>query len=272
MGDGSEKLNYTEKDHTFAICAYKESSYLEECIQSVKAQVVLGKIIMVTSTPNDYINGMAKKYDIPLYIREGKSDIADDWNFAYVHADTELVTITHQDDVYCENYLQEGLYNINKAKEPLIFFSDYGEMRNSKLVIANRLLLIKKLMLFPLRYRLFWRVKFVRRMILALGSAICCPSVILVKPNLPEKVFERGYKSNIDWQAWEKISRLKGSFVYRNSVLMLHRIHQESETTKIIENSNRTQEDYDMYRKFWPKWVADILIKLYSKSQDSNAI
>ena len=31
---------YKSCDHTFAICAYKESQYLEECIKSVKNQTV----------------------------------------------------------------------------------------------------------------------------------------------------------------------------------------------------------------------------------------
>ena len=96
-------MKYTEKDHTFAICAYKESQYLEECILSVKNQTVLGEIVMITSTPNQYIRQLAEKYNIPLYTRNGESNIADDWNFAYEHAKTELVTITHQDDIYCKN-------------------------------------------------------------------------------------------------------------------------------------------------------------------------
>ncbi len=265
-------MNYTKKDHTFAICAYKESSYLEECIRSVKNQLVQGKIIMVTSTPNEYINGLAKKYDIPVYIREGKSDIADDWNFAYSKADTGLVTITHQDDVYCENYLKEVLDNVNKAKNPLICFSDYGEIRDGEIVTDNHILKIKKIMLFPLRNTKLWTSRFVRRRILSMGSAICCPSVTFVKKALPEEVFERGYRSNLDWQAWEKLSKLAGSFVYCNKVLMLHRIHRDSTTTQIIADSNRTREDFDMYCRFWPKWMAYLLIIFYSKSQDSNAI
>ena len=52
-----KKLN----NHTFAICAYKESQYLEECIQSLKKQTVKSNIIMCTSTPNDYIKDLAKK-------------------------------------------------------------------------------------------------------------------------------------------------------------------------------------------------------------------
>ena len=265
-------MRYTEKEHTFAICAYKESPYLEECIQSVKRQSVRGNVVIVTSTPCEYISELASKYEIPLFVREGKSDIAADWNFAYACAETELVTITHQDDVYCENYLETVLHSLQSARKPLIFFSDYGEIREEKLITSSTLLNVKKVLLFPLRYRVLWSSRFVRRRILSLGSAICCPSVTLVKCNLPKIIFESGYQSNIDWQAWEKISHLDGSFVYSNTVIMFHRIHQESETTKIIESSNRTKEDYDMYCKFWPQWIARILIKLYAKSQESNTI
>lgn len=261
-----------KEDHTFAICAYKESVYLEECIRSVINQKVKSNVLIATSTPNDYIKNLAEKYQIPLYVRDGKSDIAEDWNFAYAQAKTKLVTITHQDDVYCENYLQVVLEKANKAKKPLIVFSDYGEIRGKKTVTDNRLLKIKKIMLFPLRNSLFWPNRFIRRRILSFGSAICCPSVTFVKGALPEIVFESGYKSDLDWQAWEKLSRLKGSFVYCNSVLMLHRIHEESATTQIIAESNRTKEDYDMYCKFWPKWIAKLLIRFYAKSQDSNVV
>ena len=261
---------YRAENHTFAICAYKESKYLEECVLSVVNQRVKSNILIATSTPNEYIEKIASKYQIPLYIRNGKSDIAQDWNFAYGKAKTQLVTITHQDDVYCDNYLEDILKSINQSVKPLIVFGNYGEIRGDKIVTENRLLNVKKLMLYPLKCKAFWKSRFIRRRILSLGSAICCPSVTFVRECLPEVVFESGYKSDLDWQAWEKLSRLKGSFVYCNTVLMLHRIHEESATTQIIADSNRTKEDYDMYCKFWPKWIAKCLIKLYEKSQDSN--
>ena len=52
---------------------------------------------------------------------------------------------------------------------------------------------------------------------------------------------------------------------------MYHRIHEESETTNSIENNIRTQEDYEMYLLFWPKFIASLLLNYYKKSQDTNA-
>lgn len=268
----TSKTFFTAEDHTFAICAYEESKYLEECILSVKKQRVKSNILIATSTPNEYIQHLAVKYQIPLCIREGKSDIAEDWNFAYRQAKTKLVTITHQDDVYCDNYLGDVLQAVNRATDPLIVFGNYGEIRGADIVTDNRLLNVKKVMLYPLRNKLLWTSRFVRRRILSFGSAICCPSVAFVKKNLPEVLFESGYKSDLDWQTWEKLSKLSGSFVYCNTILMLHRIHEESATTQIIADCNRSKEDYDMYCKFWPNWFAKLLIKFYAKSQDSNTI
>ena len=62
-------------DHTFAICAYKQSPYLEECVKSLKNQTYSSKIIMVTSTPNDYIEKICQKHEVPLYINTGESGI-----------------------------------------------------------------------------------------------------------------------------------------------------------------------------------------------------
>ena len=41
--------------HTFAICAYKDSPYLEACIRSLKSQTVPSEIICTTSTPSRYL-------------------------------------------------------------------------------------------------------------------------------------------------------------------------------------------------------------------------
>ena len=94
-------------NHTFAVCAYKESPYLEACIRSLVGQTQKTNIIVCTSTPCRYIEDLAKKYDLPYFVREGKSDIQDDWNFAFDSAETDYVTIAHQDDVYSKHYFEE---------------------------------------------------------------------------------------------------------------------------------------------------------------------
>lgn len=265
-------MKYTAKNHTFAICAYKESPYLEACIQSLINQTVRSRVIVVTSTDNDYIQNLAKKYELRYFVNQGEKGITQDWNYAYQCADSELVTIAHQDDIYDRQYAELVLQRLSEAKRPLIAFTDYGELRGEETVYDNKLLKIKKLMLMPLRIKTFQNSKFIRRRILSLGCPICCPSVTFVKMNLPEKVFQAGFRSDEDWEAWEKISRSEGSFVYCNKPLTIHRIHSESETSAIIGDTGRAVEDYQMFCKFWPKPIAKVLTRVYSTSEKSNEL
>lgn len=259
-------------EHTFVVCAYKESEFLEECIDSLVAQTVKSKIIMVTSTPNDYIKNMADKYNLQYYINQGESGIVQDWNFGYAKAKTPYITIAHQDDTYEPEYTEKILQQLKKSKNPLIAFCDYGEIRNTSKVTDTKMLKIKKMMLFPLRNRIFQKSKWVRRRILSLGDPICCPAVTFVRENLPNPVFQVRFRAAEDWQAWERLSRMKGEFLYIPVPLMYHRIHEGSETSIIIGDNVRTQEDYEMYCMFWPKPIAKLLVRFYASSQKSNAI
>ena len=136
----------------------------------------------------------------------------------------------------------------------------------------NKLLKTKRMLLSPLRVKVFQKSRFIRRRILSLGSPICCPSVVFAKRNLPETVFKPGFSSDEDWEAWESISKLKGEFIYDKEILMGHRIHKESETSKILGNNARSKEDYIMFCKFWPKGIARVLTKWYSLSEKSNKL
>lgn len=267
-----EEKEETMKKHIYAVCAYKESPYLEECIQSIKEQTVSSEILVATSTPNSYIEKICKKYNLSMYVNEGEKGITQDWNFAYKMADAEMVTIAHQDDVYLPNYTEEIMSMAECATKPLILFTDYAELRNGEMVKKNKLLKVKRIMLFPLRFKCFWNSRFVRRRILSLGSPIACPAVTYVKKNLPETIFQAGFRSDEDWEAWEMLSRRKGAFAYTNQIGMCHRIHEESETSVILGDNARTEEDFIMFCKFWPKSIAKILTKLYSTSEKSNEL
>ena len=270
------KKDYSDK-HTFVICAYKESNFLEECIKSLKNQTVKSTIIMATSTPNSYIEDIARKHNIELFVNEGEKGISADWNFGISKAKTQYVTVAHQDDVYRRNYTVECMHAMENDKKPLIFFTNYEELRNGEPCHSNKLLSVKRLMLFPLGIgtkscKIFSHSRFVRRRILAMGNPICCPSVTFNMSLMPDKIFTVGMKSNVDWEAWEKLSRLRGGFLYEKKPLCYHRIHQESTTTEIIADNGRTEEDYQMYCKFWPKWIAGILLHWYTDSQKSNSL
>ncbi len=259
--------------HTFAICAYKESPFLEACIKSILNQSIKSSCIICTSTPNNYIISLAKKYNLPLYTRqreENENSIAEDWNFAISKANTEYCTLAHQDDIYLDNYSQNISRAIKTSSSPLIVFTDYAELRGNKRVYKALNLKIKRLMLIPFKNKLLRNSKFIRKLILSFGTPICCPSVCLSKIKLDEPIFSNKLKCSLDWLAWSDISNFNGDFIYINKVSMLHRIHKDSETSSLINHKIRQNEDLYMFNKFWPKLISKFLSKLYLLSLKFN--
>lgn len=262
----------SEKKHTIAICAYGESPYLEECILSIEKQTIPSEVYLYTSTPNNHIKSLAKKYQLPLYIGERKS-IGADWNQALSHCNTDYVTIVHQDDLYDETFTEKVMVSFKKYPNSTIIYTDYHELKmttsGAKDIASNQNLKIKRLMLNVLS--VVPGSKLWRNRVLSFGNPICCPSVSYNLKKIEGFKFDEEMKTSLDWFAWYTISaQYRGRFTYIKEPLMFHRIHEESETTVTISNNTRTNEDLQMYQLLWPKVIANLLIKFYQKSQNSN--
>lgn len=255
--------------HSFVVLAYKESNYLESCIKSVLNQNIKTKVFIATTTDNKFIRKIAKKYNLEI-ITGKHTTIGGDFDFAKNIANTELVTIAHQDDIYDQNFTEEILKAYKQYKDAIIFFSDYYEIKDNKKEFKNINLNIKKLLLLSLRLKFFSGSKFIKRNALRFGNAISCPTVTFVKDKCPKEIFTSDLKCNVDWYAWKKLSKKKGKFIYISKSLMGHRIHDESTTTEIIKENNRRKEDFFMFKKFWPIKIAKILTKFYSYSEKNN--
>lgn len=257
-------------NHTFVICAYKESKYLEECIKSLMNQTVKSKIIMATSTPNEYIETLSKKYKLPLYINKGEKGIGQDWNFGVSCSTTDYVTVAHQDDIYKKNYLEEIVKKIENGTDFVMAFTDYREIKNEEEIPLTKNLKIKKMLLFPLR--IFKKSRFIKRRTLALGNAICCPSVTINKRITGENPYRTELKCDLDWDTWDKMATYRANFLYIPKELMAHRIHEESETSNLIENNIRLEEDLIMLRRYWPEPIAKFIMKFYKNAVKTNQI
>ena len=59
-------MKISSNDHTFVVCAYQASPFLEACIRSCMQQEVPTRVMIATSTPNDWIRSIADKYQLPL--------------------------------------------------------------------------------------------------------------------------------------------------------------------------------------------------------------
>ena len=256
-----------EVNHTWVICAYGESEYLENCIKSLKNQNLQSKIILYTSTPLSSIQQLCESYQIPFYTKEG-GGIGKDWNTALSFVETKYATIAHQDDYYEPCYLEATIKQLEIYPSSLIAYSNYFEEKDGQVIPHTANLKIKSLMLETLNLFPSW--KFWRNRVLGFGNPISCPAVTYNLSLLKGFKFSEDMRVSLDWFAWYEISKYKGRFTYVPGNLMCHRIHSESETTKTIADQTRTKEDLVMYQLFWPKWLANLLNRFYVKSQETN--
>lgn len=256
------------ENHTFVVCAYKESKYLEECIKSIINQTVKSNVIIATSTPNEYIRNISEKYSIPIYINNGERGIGQDWNFGVSQTSTDYVTVAHQDDIYNSNYLEDIVNCLNDKKDFIIAFGDYREIKNGKIIDLTKNLKIKKFLQKPLIKN--GEKSWAKKMALKFGTSICCPCVTLNTKIVGKKPYLTNMKCDLDWETWYEFSKIDGRFLYINKELMCHRIHEESETSNLIENNTRLEEDYEMFRKFWPKPIAKFIMFFYKNAIKTN--
>jgi glycosyltransferase involved in cell wall biosynthesis len=261
-------------DHTFTVLAYKESPYLEECILSLKNQTVRSQIIITTSTPSDFLEFIAKKNNIKLIINEIKGGISEDWSFAYNCAETKYVTLAHQDDIYSPEYTEICFSFSNKYKDNLITFTQYKELYDSNNIVESNIKLnIKHLILscfFPCKMSL--KAIFLKKLMLSFGSPIPCPSVMYNKKNIGYFKFSKDFCINLDWDAWLRISKIRGTFIYIKRKLVYHRIHESSATSIGIQDGKRYFEDRLMFEKIWPHIIAQIILFFYKFSYKLNYV
>ncbi len=254
-------------DHSFVIPVYGESPYLAQCIESLKAQTVKSPIILCAPKDSDFLKETAKKYHLPTHINPNGGGIGKDWNYALDQAETDLVTIAHQDDIYNEDYTEKILESYEKNPDSVITFTDYGELRGDNIVKSNLNLRIKRILLMPFRIR---PGKWSQKFSIMFGSSICCPSVTYNKEELNNYKFDEELKSNLDWKAWVDFYKAGKKFNYVPKQLMYHRIHDDSETSKVLGENNRKTEDIEILKEIWPDWAAKIIGTVYQLSEKSN--
>ena len=257
--------------HTFVICAYGKSPYLEACIQSCLNQTSVtsqaSKIILYTSTPNTLIDALAKKYQLAVFSNDG-GGIGHDWNQALSFVTTKYATIAHQDDIYLPSYGAEVIKAFNHSDETNIVFTDYSENdAQGQLRPRNINLKIKH---FGLSLMSLLQAKWYQKRIYALGNFISCPAVSYNMERLSDFKFDEGLKMVVDWDAWERIMSLPGKVTYVKQRLMYHRIHNDSETTVNTFEKNRETEESMLYPRYWPTVIAKLLMRVYVKNQKGN--
>lgn len=254
------------KPHAFAICAYKDSPYLESCIRSIMAQSIETDVILCTSTPSPYISRLTDKYGIPLFVRHEKSSIREDWNFAYYMADATFVTIAHQDDFYQKDYVKNLLDCYKKYPDMILFTGGYAVMKKEELAGFQKVEFVKRILRLPLRLRRLSHLSWLKKCVLLFGNSICCPACAYNKERLGEPLFTSPYDFALDWDTLYKLSKLPGRFVCVEKPLLYYRVHEDAATKAAIEDNSRLKEETEMFRKMWPEPIVKVLMHFYRKA------
>lgn len=251
--------------HTFVILAYRESKHLEACIQSIVNQSCSSDVCIATATPNGHIQQLAQKYGFPVYVNDKGGSIGKDWNFGFSIAQTPFVTLAHQDDIYAKDFLKEclTLLQIHESKNPLIVFTASRTERLGVVLTSDYKNILRRLLIFPFHFQNCISAPFLKKIVLLFSNSISCPGVLYVKKNLGNFTFDDNLSFVLDWDAWYRMSQLKGSFIYANKKLHTHREHEESATSN-TQKEVLQKEELQLLTKMWnssliPQLITSVL-------------
>ena len=261
--------------HTFVVCAYKESEFLDDTVSRLLDQTVKSRVLISTSTPNALIRSVADRYGIEVRVNPKGGTSAKDWNFAYAQADTDYITLAHQDDVYESVFTEKTLEALENAKNPILAYTDYYEIRHAEKgegvrVEDNKILRVKRRMLRAIDIAKSNR--WLRNRVLSFGYPMCCAGTTYVKRRFPSIDFIPDWHNSHDWDSVIRLASEKGEYLYIRELLLGHRIYLESQTTHTIGAGIRRREDMECFRHYWPGPVAAIIMKFYSKAYESNKL
>jgi hypothetical protein len=257
--------------HSFVVLAHGESPYLTACLESLVAQAVPSPIVLATSTPSDRLEALAARFGAALRVNPVRAGIAADWTFGLRQAQTPVVTLAHQDDLYLPGYTEACLRALVRAPDSLIVFTDYLEQVGDRLRSSTLNLRLKRAMLAGCYgWTRTLRGRWSRRISLSLGCPIPCPTVVYNRAAIGDFAFSDAYTVNMDWDAWVRLAELPGAFTRVPSPLVVHRIHAHSATSAALAADRRRQEDRRMFGRLWPHPAARLLSTVYALSYASN--
>jgi glycosyltransferase involved in cell wall biosynthesis len=249
-------------DHVFVVLAYGDSPFLRDCLASLAAQSLPSPIVVVTSTPSAFISRAARDHGVPVVVNPRREDIAGDWNFGLGAARARHVTLAHQDDTYAPDFLEKTRAAFAGRDGVLCFtgyqeIDDRGEPKSSKVSKAKHL--IEALTLGGRRA--------VRgaalRAFLSFGNPLPCSSVTFDMARLGGFAFSRDFASNLDWDAWWRLMAAGETFLRAPARLVGRRHNPLTATARLLRDGTRGREDLVMFRRAWPRPLADVIAFAY---------
>ncbi len=249
-------------DHAFVVLGFGRSPFLEDALASIRRQTLQSRVVIATSTPNDHIAMAAERAGAPVLTNPASEGIGADWNFALDATDARFVTLAHQDDVYYPCFLQATRAALDEYGAPLCFtgyqeIDDAGAPKVSRISCAKHALetviLGRTRVVSGMRLRAF----------LSFGNPLPCSSVTYDRADLADFRFSTAYKSNLDWDAWWRLMKAGRLFARVPARLVGRRHNALTETAALTRAGVRSVEDAQMFRRAWPRPVAEAIHLAY---------
>lgn len=252
-------------DHAFVVLGYRQSPFLGAALASLGAQTLGSRIAIATSTPNDHIARAADAAGVCVLVNPVRAGIGADWNFALTATDARFVTLAHQDDIYFPRFLDASLTALNETGACLAF-TGYQEIDDAGAPKTSRISIVKH----AIEAAVLGRARAVSglrlRAFLSFGNPLPCSAVTFDRAALGAFQFSAGYRSNLDWDAWWRLMAEGRVFARTPERLVGRRHNGLTETASLTRAGVRAREDSDMFRRAWPRPVADALHFAYRAS------
>lgn len=235
---------------TFAIPFYSGIRYLDACLQSVLAQSNSNWEIVISDDcgPGNEIQSLLGRYSDPRirYSRNSTNlGMAGNWNRCLELAETDLVTILHDDDLllpdYAEQLISAAKFHpeaaaifcnariIDEAGQPVFSFPDY----------------IKKF-LIPNSSGVELEGEFGVSALLK-GNFIMCPTLCYRKSRLGARRFDSSWKMVLDLDFTIGVLMDGGKLVGIREIAYAYRRHAENATARYTEDLSRFKEEIRLY-------------------------
>ena len=261
MSDPSTPPAFAE--HSFVVMAYGDSPFLTGCLESLRDQTARANVVITTSTPSPFIGEIARTFAVPILVNACGGGIAADWNFALSATNTRLVTLAHQDDVYFPSFLATTLTLLSESTDAAVCFTGYQEIADDGSPVSSKISRVKHLLervilgrgreVTPGRMRAF----------LSLGNPLPCSAATFDRERSGDFAFAGAYASNLDWDAWLRLLEQGKLFVRTPERLVGRRHNPLTATSRLIRDGVRQREDLIMFRRIWPRPIAEIVAWAY---------
>lgn len=249
--------------HAFVVAAYGQSPFLDGCLATLAAQTVASRVVIATSTPSPFITAAATRFGAELQVNPRREGIGADWNFGLAATSARYVTLAHQDDTYRPTFLERTLDLFARHPEGAVSFTGYDEVDDEGLATSSKISRVKHLIeTVTLGGGEVFRGGRLRPF-LAFGNPLPCSSVTFDRSRLADFRFSLDHQSNLDWDAWLRLVDRGETFLRSRERLVGRRHNPLTATSALIASGRRRQEDLEMFRRIWPRPIADAIAWLY---------